>query len=211
LKRLAILGASGHGKVVADVALQAGWDDVRFYDDRWPQIEILEEWFVIGSTNDLLGSHEEYAGVIVAIGDNRTRLSKQRDLSAAGAEMVSIVHPKAIVSTRTIVGRGSVIVGGAVVNAYATAGIACIINSGATVDHDCELADGVHISPGAHLGGGVRVGEASWIGVGAAVRHGVSIGADVMVGAGAAVVRDVADRVTVMGVPARARSTTAKQ
>jgi serine acetyltransferase len=79
----------------------------------------------------------------------------------------------------------------------------CIVNTGATIDHDCQLAEGVHVCPGTHLSGGVVVGARSWIGVGASVRQCIRIGADVTVGAGAAVVRDVADRLTVVGVPAR--------
>jgi sugar O-acyltransferase (sialic acid O-acetyltransferase NeuD family) len=201
--RLAILGASGHGKVVADAALLAGWTEVVFYDDHWPALDRVGPWAVVGSSGDLLRSATSHDAIVVAIGDNRVRLAWQREIMHARATLASIVHPAAVVSPHACVGPGSVICAAAVVNPFAIAGAACIINTGATVDHDCVLADGVHVSPGAHLGGGVRIGEASWVGIGASVRHGSVIGANVMVGAGAAVVGDVGDGLTVIGVPAR--------
>lgn len=203
MRRLAILGASGHGRVIADAALAAGWEAVAFYDDAWPGVSASGPWQVVGRTADLRRDAAQLDGAVVGIGDNVTRLVKLRELLAGGALLVSVVHPDAVVSTRAEVGQGSVLLGGAVVNPFARLGRGCIVNSGASVDHDCQLADGVHVSPGAHLGGGVRVGEASWIGIGASVIQGVSIGAGATVGAGAAVVDDVADGATVVGVPAR--------
>lgn len=203
MRRLAILGASGHGRVIADAALAAGWEAVAFYDDGWPGVSASGPWQVVGRTADLRRDAAQLDGAVVGIGDNVTRLVKLRELLAGGALLVSVVHPDAVVSTRAEVGLGSVLLGGAVVNPFARLGRGCIVNSGASVDHDCQLADGVHVSPGAHLGGGVRVGEASWIGIGASVIQGVSIGAGATVGAGAAVVDDVADGATVVGVPAR--------
>jgi sugar O-acyltransferase (sialic acid O-acetyltransferase NeuD family) len=203
MTRLAVLGASGHARVVADAALAAGWREVVLFDDRWPELASVGPWRVVGDAARLLGSHAEYDGVIVAIGANRVRLARHRALVGAGARMATINHPSAVVSRFAQVGAGSVLCAGAVLNPFAVAGAAVIINTGATVDHDCTLADGVHVSPGAHLGGTVRVGEATWIGIGAAVRQGIVIGTDVVVGAGAAVVSDIADSLTIAGVPAR--------
>jgi sugar O-acyltransferase (sialic acid O-acetyltransferase NeuD family) len=203
VKRLAILGASGHGKVVADAALLAGWQSVDFFDDAWPRVSSNGPWSVVGTTAELVNRASQHEGAIVAIGDNATRLMKMEVLAAAGVELVSIVHPAAVASPLAEVGVGSAIFAGAVLNACAVVGRGCIVNTGASVDHDCRLADGVHVSPGARLGGDVHVGRRTWIGIGASVKHGVRIGADVRVGAGASVVNDVPDGVTVVGVPAK--------
>jgi sugar O-acyltransferase (sialic acid O-acetyltransferase NeuD family) len=203
MKRLALLGASGHGKVVCDAAQRVGWQEVTFFDDRWPEIATIGAWPVVGTTADLLRSLGAFDGVVIAIGHNRTRLEKQRAVTAAGGTLVTVIHPAAIVSRYAKVGPGSVVFAGAILQAFAIVGTGCIVNTAATVDHDCILADGVHVSPGAHLGGGVVVGEASWIGIGANVRHGVRIGAEVTIGAGAAVVANVSDGLTMAGVPAR--------
>ena len=201
--RLAILGASGHGNVVADMALLLGYTDVIFFDDAWPSKSRFSRWSVVGTTETLLGSVTDFDAVIVGIGDNRTRLEKQALLATNGAPLLNLVHPAAVVSNFAQIGIGSVICAGAVLNVHATLRTAVIVNTGATVDHDCRLADGVHIASGAHLSGDVHVGESSWIGVGTCVKQGVRIGSDVMVGAGAVVVSDIPDGVTVVGNPAR--------
>lgn len=203
---LAIVGASGHGKVVADTALECGWQSLTFFDDGAHPRGRFVDWPVVGSTATLLASLSEYSGVIVAIGHNRVRLSKVRELWAAGANMVTLVHSMAYVARDVRLAAGTVVFAGAVVQPGATIGAGVIVNTGATVDHDCVLADGVHVCPGAHLAGGVTVGECAWLGIGCVVKQYIAIGADVVVGGAAAVMTPVPDGITVEGVPARPMS-----
>lgn len=203
MKRLALLGASGHGKVVADTAESCGWRTIVFFDDAWPAIERNGAWPVEGGTAELMMRLSDFDAVMVSIGDNRIRYGKLMELKAAGARLTTLFHPSAVISRYASVAVGSVAFAGAVISTYAQVGMGCVLNTGCSVDHDCVLSAAVHVSPGARLGGGVRVGELSWIGIGASVRQSVQIGRGVMVGAGAAVVADVSDEVTVAGVPAR--------
>jgi sugar O-acyltransferase (sialic acid O-acetyltransferase NeuD family) len=203
-KKLAIIGASGHGKVVADAALTGGWDEIMFFDDAWPELTEVGVWQVVGNTRQLLEQGVCFEGAVVAIGDNLIRLEKQHKIEQAGIPLVTIIHPSAVVSPYSEIGKGSVVFAGAVINAFAKIGYGCIINTGSTIDHDCVLADGVHVSPGAHLGGNVHVGKAAWVGIGSSVRQCIQIGENVVVGAGAAVVNDIEPGFTVIGVPARA-------
>lgn len=205
MNRLALLGASGHGKVVADAALAMGWREVVFFDDAWPSIELNGHWPVVGDSATLLARLSEFDGVLIAIGNGAVRWQKYQALQAAGARLATVVHPSACVSPYARLGDGTVVMAGAVVNVDAVVGDAGIINTSATVDHDCRLAHGVHVSPGAHLSGNVQVGACSWVGVGSSVRQGMSIGAGVTVGAGAVVVKPVADGLTVVGCPAAPR------
>lgn len=203
MKQLAILGASGHGKVVAEAALVGGWDGVEFYDDAWPDKRRLGKWVVSGDTAALLKALGRFDGVIVAIGGNAIRMDKVALLHEAGGRLATVVHPAATISASALLGEGTVVMAGVVVNADAMIGRGSILNTSCSIDHDCVLGDGVHISPGAHLAGDVRVGKLSWVGIGASVRQGVTIGCAALVGAGAAVVHDIADNLTVVGVPAK--------
>lgn len=201
--RLAILGASGHGKVVADTALQACWQEVVFFDDAWPQLTENGAWPVVGDTQTLLETAKTFDGVIVGIGNNAIRLAKVRQLIDAGAPLTTVIHPNAAVSSMACLGAGCVVFAGAVVQVDCRLGRACIINTNASVDHDCVLEDGVHICPSAALAGLVKVGESAWIGISAAVKQLISIGSHAVIGAGAAVVHDVSEGCTVVGVPAK--------
>lgn len=201
---LLILGAGGHGKVVADAALETGnWDEIVFLDDAWPEKKVNGCWYIAGNMQELHCWRVRCKDAVVAIGNNQLRMQLQARLVTAGFNVVSVIHPTATISRYAKLGAGSVIFAGAVINVDATIGDGAIINTSATVDHDCILGVGVHVSPGAHLGGGTRVGDYSWIGIGASVKHLTSIGSNTIVGAGAVVLGDIPDGVTAIGMPAR--------
>lgn len=203
MSRLAVLGASGHGKVVADTAECCGWERIEFFDDAWPGLLKNGAWEVVGDTATLLATLDKYDGVVVAIGNNKIRQAKLAQLKALGASLATLLHPAATCSQYATVGEGSVVFAAAVINADANIGSGAILNTGCSVDHDCVLGTCVHISPGVRLAGGVTVQELTWVGIGASVRQLVNIGSQVMIAAGAVVVTDVPNNVTVAGVPAR--------
>ncbi len=199
--RLVLIGAGGHGKVVADAARGGGWSEIVFLDRSYPERRENGVWPIVGSMTEISGLRAAGAALFLSIGDNTTRARLWTELGMT--ESPTLIDPDAHVSAHARLGLGTLVVRGAAVNADVHVGRGVIINTGATVDHDCSLADFVHVSPGANLSGAVTVGTRSWIGVGSAVREGIAIGTDVRVGAGAAVVADVPDGLTMVGVPAR--------
>ncbi|ELH7810901.1 acetyltransferase [Vibrio harveyi] len=202
MKHCAILGASGHGKVVAEIAELNGYNEITFFDDRWPNLTSVAHWKVSGDTNTLLRKAKVYDLTIIAIGHNAIRISKQRELSLAGASFGVVAHPSAVISKYANIGVGTVVMANAVINAFSNIGMSCIINTACTIDHDCNLADGVHISPGVNLAGGVEIGENSWIGIGSQIKQLVVIGHDTVVGCGSTVINNVASSQVVVGSPA---------
>ncbi|EDM47376.1 acetyltransferase [Marinobacter algicola] len=203
MKCLAILGASGHGKVVAEAAECSGWDGIRFFDDAWPELTSNSRWPVVGSTAELLNNLEKYHGVVVGIGDNRIRYRKLQDLSAAGANIVSVIHPSATVSSYVKLELGSVVFANAVINADTMVGSGAIINTGAVIEHDCRLGTCIHVSPNATLAGGVVLGRLVWVGANACVRQLVSLGDEAVVGMGSVVLQNVVAGQVVAGNPAK--------
>ena len=200
IKQLAIIGASGHGKVVADIARANGIEDIVFYDDRWREIKAHYGFAVIGSVQEAFNAYLIDKVTVVALGNNQTRAKLQQQLKLISPPLI---HPSAIISPSAKIGAGTVIMPHAVINADAVIGDGCIVNTGAIVEHDCEVGDFVHISPNAALAGGVKVGSHSWLGIGSSVIQLVRVGQYVNVGAGAIVIRNIADQETVVGNPAK--------
>ena len=201
-----LIGCGGHGKVVLDAVRQEGRHRVVGFLDADPATHgrSVHDVPVLGGPN-LLDKMpgRKVRGVIVAIGDNRTRANYAAEAEAAGLELVSVVHPRACVAESATVGRGVVIAAGAVVSVDATIGDGTIINTSAVVDHECVIGRHTHIAPGVRLAGRVTVGDFAFVGLGAMVIQCLAVGERAVVGAGAVVRTDVAAGVTVVGVPAR--------
>lgn len=202
-RKLAVIGAGGHGKVVAELAAALGtYGEIVFLDDRAQSS--INGFPVIGTTLLLENSlSPEQFDIAVAVGNNRIRRQIAEKAAALGFSLPVLIHPGAYVSPSATVGQGCVVMAKAVVQADSVLKDGVIVNTAATVDHDCLLDAFVHISPGTHLSGNTRIGEESWIGTGACSRQQIRIGSRATIGAGAVVVRDVSDGMTVAGNPAK--------
>lgn len=199
---LLILGAGGHGKVVAEAALAMGkWPNIAFLDDRSDLKEVMGVP-IIGSLNSFSKFRESYEYAFVAIGNNTIRTRWFSDVHSSGFTIPVIIHSSAVVSYSSYIGAGTVIMAGSVIQANTQIKNYCIINTSSSVDHDCEIEEGVHLSPGVHIGGEVSIGSYSWIGIGASIINRISIGSNSIIAAGAIVTRDVPSDVMVAGVPA---------
>ena len=201
--RLLIVGAGGHGCVVAETAFVTGrWSEIVFLDDVRPEPALESPHRVLGGVSDLPDLCVEGDQVIIAVGDNARRAALGEHLRTDGMEIATVIHPSAVVSPTARIGTGSVLMPGSIMNAGSVLGLDCILNTGSSIDHGVRLGNGVHVSPGVHVGGDVLIGDRSWIGIGASVTNGCRIGADVSVGAGAIVVDDLQEPGTYVGVPA---------
>ncbi len=202
---LAIIGAGGHGRVVAEAAERTGqFSKMVFFDDHLEVGRKVMGCEVVGASSEVVNVANDQAWrFVVAVGDNATRLGLHRKYCGLGLRPATIVHPSATKSEYSTIGSGTVLFAGSVINPGVHLGEAVIVNTGATVDHDCELEDGVHLSPGVHLGGGVKIGKCSWLGVGVSVRNSVSIAEGITVGVGASVIGSILTPGVYVGVPAR--------
>lgn len=203
--RLFVYGASGHGKVVADVARSMGLSLDGFIDDD-PAKDGTTFFGARVLTWDRLRFQREASSdsaVALGVGDNAARQRCLERVRAADWAVATLVHGSAIVAPSACIGAGSVVMALVAVNPDAVVGEGAILNTASVVEHDCTLGRFVHLSPNAALGGNVSIGDRTHLGLGAVALPGIRIGSDVRVGAGAVVNRDVADHLTVVGVPAR--------
>lgn len=174
---LAILGAGGHGFVVAEAAaLSGGWADIRFFDDSPGERRSVGAWPLLGDLTLLLEQlrtgGQTAPEVIVAIGHNDTRASTMAVLESHRARFATVIHPRGFVSPSAVIGPGSAVLAAAVVNSRSQLGRGCIVNVGAIVDHDVNLGDWVHMAPGSVVAGGCRIGNRCWLGTGASMAPG---------------------------------------
>ena len=189
-----LFGASGHGKVIAEIAEENNILIEAFIDSDQSMNKVLDYKVI----------HEiprKQIDVVISIGQNATR--KKIVSNHLQFNYLSLIHPKTTISKRAILGEGSVVMAGASVNSEVNIGKHCIINTNASIDHDCKIDDYVHISPNAALAGNVEVGEGTHIGIGASVIQGIKIGKWCTIGAGAVIIKDVPDGATVVGNPGK--------
>ena len=202
-----ILGAGGHGQVVADILLRvyeggARWEPIGFLDDDSSLTgTAIMGLPVLGSIAQL--GEVKHDAIVVTIGNNRTRARIFSSAQRGGERFLNAVHPTAVLAPDVQLGGGVVVCAHVVVNTGTLIGDNVILNTGCTVDHHNHIASHAHVAPGGHLGGDVHLGEGVMIGIGAAVIPGRFVGEWAVVGAGAAVVKDVPAQSTAVGVPAR--------
>ena len=203
---LVLWGASGHGKVVLDVARGMGrFKTISFIDDACE--EPAREFCgcqVFGASRYLqLLKDKGCSQYLVSIGKNEMRAACFQRAFDHGLLPATLVHPSAVISESARLENGTVVMAKVVINAGAQIGKNCIVNTAAVVEHDCRVGDHVHLSPGVLLGGGVTVHPFAHVGIGAIALPGAEIGEGAIVGAGAVVLHSVPPGATVVGVPAR--------
>lgn len=199
-RRVIVIGAGGHAKVVIGTLQAAGLTVTGIFDDDSARIgSVLLGVEVKGTTSDLLGFAR--APAIIAVGDNRSR----RDIAERlhDLEWVAAVHPAAFVHPSVLLGPGTVVFAGGVIQPDTVLGSHVVVNTGANVDHDCRIESFVHLAPGTLLAGGVTVREGALLCIGSAVIPGVTVGPWATVGAGGVVIDDLRGGVTAVGIPAR--------
>lgn len=200
-KKIIIIGAGGHGKVLADLAIKNEYEVVGFLDDAKP-IGQHGKFSILGCV-DIASEYKDECEFVIAVGNNHTREKIANRLSLKWA---TLIHPAAVLGMDVEIGEGTVVMANAVINAGAKVGKHCIINTAAVIEHDNYLENYVHISPRATVAGEVCIGSRSHIGVGAAIKNNLKITSDVVVGVGAAVVKDLLEPGVYYGVPARMKS-----
>jgi UDP-N-acetylbacillosamine N-acetyltransferase len=187
-----VYGASGHGLVVADMAMANGFVDVNFIDDgdnSFPSFEDIK-------SNDKIP-------IALGIGNNYIRQKLYKKIKEHGFKVVTLIHNSAIISPTCQIGEGTVVMPNVVINAKSNIGIGVILNSGCIIEHECQVNDFAHISPNAALAGNVTIGAFSHIGIGTNIIQGIEIGMNSIIGASSNVVRNISRNRKAYGNPCK--------
>lgn len=198
-RKIIIIGAGGHARVVADVVRSVGDIVFGFLDDGFDVGEELYGSSILGKVEDCLNYKDEYE-MLIAIGNNETR---RKIAEKYQCNWYTAIHSSAIVSPSAKIEAGTVVMPNAVVNACAEVGMHSIINTGAVVEHDCKIGSYVHISPRAVVCGVSSLGDNSWLGAGSVIIHVTRVCENVIIGANATVIKDITDSGTYMGTPCK--------
>lgn len=203
LREIFLLGYSGHAYVVINSFLSMG-GVVKGYFETKKSITDPFRLEYCGDENmvnikSIVGS----SLVFPAVGDNQIRKNMVVSIERIGLQQTSIVDKSASIAKNVKIGHSSFIAPRAIINPFVEIGLGCIINTGAIVEHECNVGNFSHIAPGAILCGNVSIGTESFVGAGAIVKPGVKIGNKSVIGAGAVVLKDISDKETWVGNPAR--------
>jgi len=208
MKKIFVIGSSGHAKVVIDIVEQEGkYKIIGLLSRDQSAGEFVYGYEILGKQEELPALLKMHAidGILVAVGDNFTR-AKVADFLKENhpqLEIVSAIHPSAIIGRDVSIGAGTVIMAGTVINPSSTIGQYCIINTRASLDHDCTLGDFTSLAPGVTTGGDCQIGAYSAIGIGATILHGIQIGEQAVIGANALINKNIPPFSVAYGTPAK--------
>lgn len=205
MERIVIIGASGHGKVVADILKSQGKTIVGFIDSSKIVGSTILSLPVLGKEENLTELIPQYAitHVIVAIGDNWVRSQVVNRVKKYPLLLATAISPSALISSEVSIGDGSVICAGVTVGPGSTIGRCCLINTHASLDHDGIMGNFSSLAPGVITGGNVKIGAYSAICLGARIIHRIAIDDYTVIGAGSLVLHNVENHVVAYGVPAK--------
>ena len=198
-KKVIIIGASGHGKVVADIVHKSEDQVIGFLDDD-PAKKEVNRIPVLGKVEDI----EQYKKdncFIIGIGNNKIR----KEIAENNSELnyYTAIHPTAVIGEGVCIGNGTAVMAGVVINVDANIGEHCIINTSAVIEHECVIENYTHISPQACLCGNVHIGEECHVGAGATVINNRNIYNNTIIGAEGIVIQDTKQAGVYAGVPVR--------
>lgn len=201
--KIIIIGYSGHGKVVADAALDNGLNIIGYAEQKIIENNPFNLKYLGCEKEETFIGWQLDVDFLIGIGDNSVREKVFKTIIKRGREVKTLKSTTSIISKYSTIGNGTFVSNNVTINANSIIGMNVILNTGCIIEHECNIENSVHVAPGAVLAGNVTIGERSFIGANAVIKQGVVIGKGVIIGAGTVVLQDIPDNMKIVGNPSR--------
>ncbi len=207
IKKIVLIGAGGHGKSCVEAIESSNEYVVEGFIDSNPDLKEISGYPVLGP-DERIGQLAAEKDIFFLISVGQIKSSEQRKkiydhIVRAGGKFATVISSNAIVSQRSTIGEGSIIMQQALINAGSSIGKNTIINNKCLIEHDCIIGDHNHISTGAIINGNCQLGNNVFVGSGSVLKNGISIGEGVIIGAGTVVNTSIEMPGIYLGNPAR--------
>jgi len=141
--------------------------------------------------------------VIVALSDNITRHLNIKKAQEKGFEVVSVIHPSALILDDAIIHSGALIFAGTIIGYKAEIFEGAIINTGVSIDHHSIIKECATIDPGVVMAGNVTINKYAYIYTNSTIINKICIGESAVVGAGSVVIKNISKNTLSVGIPAK--------
>ena len=196
LKKINIIGYSGHSKVVIESALKIKIIPVGYYDLIEKDSNVFNLKYLYTQENCKLNEL-----IFVTIGNNYTRKKIIQSLKHKVDFEFNIIDKSAIISSSSVINNQTYVAPGVIINSNEKIGFGSIINSGSIIEHDCLIGDYTHVALGSTLCGNVNIGSSFLIGANKTILPNLIIGNNCIIGTGSTLIDNIPDNSIVVGNP----------
>ena len=208
MKKIAIVGAGGFGREVKSIIddinkKNTTYNFLGFYDDAFIKGTLINNYPVLGKVKDI-NYISSAVSVVLGIGDPLVKFAIVKELNNKFIKFPNIIHPNSIIGDDFVkLGIGNVICSNSILTCNITVCDFVTINLMCTVGHDTIIKSYSSFMPSVNISGDVEIAEKVYIGTGAKIINQINIGNETIVGAGAVVSKNLPDKCTAVGIPAK--------
>jgi len=172
---LYLIGGGGHCKSCIEVIEEAGDFKIKGIFDLPEKVgEKILGYEIIGSDKEL----EEYKSkdnyFLITLGQIKSSALREKYFNM-DLHFATVISPRAHVSKYAKVGKGSIVMHDAFINAGAEVGSNCIINTKSLIEHDVKIGDHCHISTAAIVNGDCIVEDRCFIGSNSVLKNNITV------------------------------------